>query len=97
MIERSSTIQRVVRVTERRIVDGAEHSFTRCPVALALLDAGRRPFVTAMSASLEIQGIDRYFAVSNSLRHWIADFDAGKYVEPIDVAIDIEGGKLWIA
>ena len=69
-----------IDVEQRHIDEGVRHSGMKCPVALALLDAGfERPVVGPYGFA---DG-DVIYSLSGGSRDFVASFDRGLSVEPI--------------
>lgn len=90
-------VQRVVHVTPELIKGGKPVDAARCPVALALQDVFE--FVSVGTDSSSLGSLEEFhrFSHSSALHGWINGFDCGVLVKPIDIAIDLENRRLWIA
>lgn len=74
-----------IRVSRENIADGVPWDCRRCPVALAL-----RPIIPieeVYASSFNANG--KSFHIGKRMQTFIADFDAGKPVKPIEFWIDI--------
>lgn len=80
---------KIIKVTERHIINGERNCPRGCPIALALIDAGYR-CVAVNENSIEFGTDFDYFQVrllqlekGLDILDFIYDFDRGKNVSPI--------------
>ena len=90
-------IQRVVSVTPELIARGIRQDSAGCPVALALRQVYPDATSGPLATSFPIEGAWVWLHHSPAVRQWIAAFDMGGTPPPIDIAIDLENRRLWIA
>ena len=86
-----------LEVTLKNIEHGEPCSPTKCPIALALYEAGAET-VDAGEDGINFfeAGIYRSVESSPELQQYIANFDSGKKVEPIAVIFNIKNRKARI-
>lgn len=77
-----------INVTYSHIINGHREDCTRCPITLALRDAG---LTKATSGNLSVSGIPGRpaFPLPESARKFIRRFDEGHSVEPFSFELDL--------
>lgn len=76
-----------IQVTSKHIELGRRGECDRCPIALALIDAG---FDKPMVTDEFVRASGRYYALERKIFHWIHDYDDDKKVAPIEVKLERE-------
>jgi hypothetical protein len=89
----------LVQITEKHIADGLGTNCIRCPLALALKDATGSDYsvngyqYTKINKHYNERNYSLDYSTRKNLpqdiRNWIADFDAGRPVVPIEFEMEI--------
>jgi len=81
---------RTIPITARHIANGKPRDCTFCPVAVALEEAtGHEWIVTSETCTYSVGSL--VLALPAEVRQFIADFDAGKSVKPMEFELPLEG------